>query len=145
MRSAQRPQNIQEAVSYTPPSVLGGHKAEQLIPRGLRGGSEPGRHQDPQPSRARANKPPLHYARALLPRFKGVQCHRPVCFPRGHFSAGTRRECGGSEEPEGKAARGGCWQGGRTGQWDAGEEVLEVPPSLAACPISLFSPVFTRC
>lgn len=31
------------------------------------------------------------------------------------------------------------------GQRDAVEEVLEVPPSLAACPISLFSPVFTRC
>lgn len=63
MCSTQRPQNIQEAVSYNPPSVRGG----QLAPRGLRGGSEPGRPQDPQPSCAGANKPPLHYARALLP------------------------------------------------------------------------------
>lgn len=141
MRSAKQPQNIQEAVSYNPPSVRGG----QLAPRGLRGGSELGRPQDPQPSRARANKTPLHSARALLPRFKGVQCHRPVCFPRGHFSAGTRRERGGSEERAGKGARGGRRQGGHMGQRDAVEEVLEVPPSLAACPISLFSPVFTRC
>lgn len=77
MCSAQRPQNIQEAVSYNPPSVRGG----QLIPRGLRRGSEPSRPQDPQPSRARANKPPLHYARALPPRFKGVQCHELFVFP----------------------------------------------------------------
>lgn len=141
MCSAQRPQNIQEAVSYNPPSVRGG----QLIPQGLRRGSEPSRPQDPQPSRARANKPPLHYARALPPRFKGVQCHRAVCFPRGHFSAGTRREHEGSKERAGKGARGGRRQGGRAGQRDAVEKVLEVPPSLAACPISLLSPVFTRC